>query len=511
MRKLIVTAVGVWVLSSCTEEAAKTPAVPTPVAPTKVEPAPTPAPKIEEIPITSSSPEAVEAFKRARANAELGAVPEAVVDFERAVKLDPKFALALAYLGFFTATEEGTAMLARAVTLSEKLPPPERLLVDLLRAWRQGDSETLRAQRKRLKDLAPTDWRVHLLAAMGAQEDRLWLEAAAACTEAIRLNPQAVPAYNLLGYALMNQGKFDEAIATLTTSTQKGPAEATSFDALAEAQLRAGQFEAAEQNFTKAIALSPKFWAAQVGIAQSRFLRGNWAGGREALASAQKAAEQPADQAEAATFVVWSYLAEGNSGEAIKAAEAMEKAAKQAHQGLPYATAPILKAIAYTDSAQFGAALSQVPIAMERVRKAGVEGDGLAKLYRTTLLWKMIAEVREGSIKEAEKTFSVLTKTVSVAISSESTSTRCHAQGILSLAHGDKQIALQQLLECNEDDFLCRTELATVQDAMGDAEAAKATRKQLVSANRREAPYLYARAIALGLKPTATKSAPKKK
>ena len=227
MRKLIAASAILSFVSSCSEKQPEPrPPPPSPVvAPQATKPEPPSAPqKIEEITVTSASQEATDAFKRGRIHAEFGRVPEAVADFEQAVRLDSKFALALAYLGFFTATQEGTAMLERAVTLAQPLQGSERLLVEHLRSWRQGDGATLRSQRKQLKEQAPTDWRVHLLVGMGAQEDRQWQEAANAFREATRLNPSAVAAYNLLGYALMSQNKFDEAIAALTTATQKGPA-----------------------------------------------------------------------------------------------------------------------------------------------------------------------------------------------------------------------------------------------------------------------------------------------
>ena len=504
MRKLFAASLALWLLPGCPEKK-EAPLTPLPAPgqeiPKATPPPLGPPPKTEEISITSTSPEALEAFKRGRAHAEQVRIPEALVEFEKAVRLDSRFAVALAYLGFFTATEEGGAMLDHAVTLAQALPPAEKLLVELLKSWRQGDSATLRAQRKQLKELAPTDWRVHLLIGMGAQEDRQWQEAAAAFTEAIRLNPDAVAAYNLLGYAQMNQSKYEDAIATLTSSTLKAPTEANAFDSLGEAQLRSGKFEAAEVSFAKAAELAPKAWAALIGVAQSRFLRGDWKKGREAIAAAQVAAELPADKVEASSCLVWSYLAEGRTDDALKAAAALEAEAKQRHQGLPYGMAPVLRSIAYTQAGDYAKAVKELPTAMERVRKAGIQGDGLAKLYRTALLWKLIAEVRQPRMKDADQTFTFLQKAVSMSMSAESTSARSHAAGLLSLGHGEKQIALQQLLECNEDDFLCRTDLASVQELMGDSPAAQATRKAVVAANRREAPYLYARALALGLKP----------
>lgn len=505
MRNVTLTA-ALLALAACTEDKPK-PAAPTPTPPPVIEPVRTEPmqPKVVEITLTSTSPEAVEAFKRGRTHAELGRIPEALKEFEAAVKLDAQFALAVGYLGFFNPTEEGNAMLKRAVALAEPLPPPERLLVQHLQSWREADGVSMRAQRKQLKELAPTDWRVHLLLGMGAQEDRAWPDAAAAFKEATRLNPDAVPAYNLLAYSLMNQGKFEDAIATLNTAVQKAPTEANVFDSLGEAQLRAGQFEAAEASFAKAASLSPKLWASHVGVGQSRFLRGDWAGGRKALAEAQKAAEQPGDKVQAATSVVWSYLAEGNEAGAIAAANALEKEAKALKQGLPYANAPILRAIAYIQAGKYGKAQDEVPSAINRVGQVGVQGEELARVYRKAVLWKLVSEVRSNKVKDAEATLGFLQKAVTMSISAESTSTRSMGSGMVSAAKGDTQIALQQLLECTEDDYLCRLELAAIQEKLGDAAAAEATRKKLIAANRREPEYLYARAHALQVKPAAAR------
>jgi tetratricopeptide (TPR) repeat protein len=489
-------------LAGCSQKPEQPPPAPAP-PPVAKEPEKKPEPKARppDISVTSKSSEAVAAFGRGRNHAELGRIAEATTEFAEAVKLDPQFALALAYLGFFNPTEEGNAMLTRAVALAEPLPQPERLLVEHLRAWRVGDAAAMRAQRKQLTELAPTDWRVHLLNGMGAQEERRWPDAEAAFRYATNLNDGAVPAWNLLAYALMNQAKFDEAIKVLETSTQKDPKEAASFDALGEAQLRAGKFEEAEKSFARAAELSPGFWSAHVGVAQARFLRGNWEEGRTALAAAKKAAVQPADKVDASSSLVWSLLAEGNEAEALKATVALEKEAKASKQGLPFAMAPVLRAVALTQSGKHGKAVGEVATAMQRAKQAGVEGDGLARLYRSALLWKLIAELRGGQIKDAEKTLAFLQKAVSMSLSVESTSTRSHAEGLVSAAKKEPRIALQQLLECTEDDYLCRLELANVQDKLGDAAAAAKIRQQLISANRREAPYLYARAQAQSVKP----------
>src|SRR5690242_13963205 len=62
-----------------------------------------------EISVTSKSPEAVKAFKEARALLEGARIPEGLEAMRKALKLDEGFPLALAYVGFFTPSEEGVS------------------------------------------------------------------------------------------------------------------------------------------------------------------------------------------------------------------------------------------------------------------------------------------------------------------------------------------------------------------------------------------------------------------
>ena len=472
-------------------EAVKVPDAPVAAAPPR---------KIEEITVTSSVPEAVLAFGRGRDHSERGRVDAALAELKKAVELDKRFALAIAYLGFFTANEEGNDMLDHAVSLAEGLPPAEKLLIEHLRSWRHGDTVAMGAQRKQLEELAPTDWRVRLLSGMIAADEHQWAPAAKSMQQAIELNPNAVPAYIMLGTALLNQGKLDEAVATLTEATKREPEESSAFDALGEAQLRVGQFEAAEGTFQKAAELSKGAAASLLGVAQARFLKGDFEGGRKALADVQSgAAADPAAKVAAATVAVWSLVAEHKGPEALKAVAALEKLAKGSRHGEGYAMAQVLGAVALYDQAKYAQAADAASDAIDRVGKAKLQGEPLARLYRTALIWRLMSEVRGGKLKDAEKTFIGVQKAASLIISTESTSTRTHAAGLISKAKGDTQIAMQQLMECAEEDSFCRVDLAAVQAAAGDVEAATKTRDAVVKANRRDGPYLYARALANAL------------
>ncbi|MBI3181173.1 MAG: tetratricopeptide repeat protein [Myxococcales bacterium] len=467
-------------------------------------------PKPEEISVTSSSPEAVTAFKRGRYLVENDRLPEGVEHLKKAVELDGQFPLALAYLGFFTESEEGNQMLERAASLSDKLPKAERLYVEHLLTWRQGDWPTLREQRKRLLQLAPNDWRVHYELGIAAQDDQNFELAEGEYRLAIELNPAAAAPYSRLGYSLMSQGKFDEAIAALQKYAAQYPEEPNAQDTLGEAQLRAGKLADAEATFAKAAAMGSGFWQAWIGAAASRFFQGNFDGGRQALSKAHEVAVRPEDKLEASHFLIWSRLCEKDSKAALLAVDALEKEAKAAKVAWRWAEAPIYRAAVLTESGKHAQVLSQLPLALDRARKTGLAGEPLARLYRLGFQWKIVAETRTGKLKDAEKSVAFLAKTAGVSPGRETQSTASFSAGLLSWAKGEKEAALQQLSECIEEDFVCRLELSRAKAKVGDSAGAGTVREGLLKAYRRDPVYLYVRTLAEAMRPGAAEPAGKK-
>src|SRR6266513_2538151 len=97
-------------------------------------PAPEPTKAPAEVPITSKSTEAIDHFKKGRDLTDNSRLPEAAQEFEQALKLDPDFALAMAYHGSVTPGADGTKELEAADAKAASLPKPEQLLIGAMLA-----------------------------------------------------------------------------------------------------------------------------------------------------------------------------------------------------------------------------------------------------------------------------------------------------------------------------------------------------------------------------------------
>jgi Tfp pilus assembly protein PilF len=73
---------------------------------------------------------------------------------------------------------------------------------------------------------------------------------------------------NDLGYAMMGQKRYTDAVAILAYNASQFPTSANAFDSLGEAYLRAGDKANAIENYRKALKLDPNLGSAKQMIAE---------------------------------------------------------------------------------------------------------------------------------------------------------------------------------------------------------------------------------------------------
>jgi len=324
--------------------------------------------------------------------------------------------------------------------------------------------------------------------------ERKWDGATAALEQATTLNPKAGPAYNVLGYAYLNMGQNDRAVEAFRKYASLMPSEPNPQDSLAEALMAAGRFDEAEAAFRKAAEISPKFWNAWEGVATTRFLRGDWAGGREALAKARAAASRPADKLTTDVMLAWSQAAEGNVAEAIKTFDAAEKTAVAQKVDAVRIFGPLDRAMLLADSGKPAEALEVATAALGNAEKANLPGAMMNDARRFALFIRIDAESRLGRAADVKKTLALIEDEGKKSPSNaELQSMVHHAQGTEAMARGDASAAAQHFSQCNDTDYYCRWQLVQAQEKAGNATAAAAERGRILAANRRAADYLYIR------------------
>ena len=240
-------------------------------------PAPTPAasPGDGKIPVTTSSEEARKEFQQGRDMAERLLAQDSLQHFDKAISLDPNFALA--ELGRANASQSAKEFfdhLKKAVDLSGKASEGERLLILATQAGANGEAVKQKEQLDKLVAAHPNDERAHfnLGGYYFGQQD--FAQAIDHYKKATDLAPNYSPAYNILGYAYRQNGDYTNAEQAFKKYIELIPNDPNPYDSYAELLLKMGKYEDSITQYRKALSIDPNFVNSRNGIAAALMYMG---------------------------------------------------------------------------------------------------------------------------------------------------------------------------------------------------------------------------------------------
>jgi len=474
-------------LASCRDE-------PPPAAsrpPASAQPSTAPAAS-GQVPITTSSRGALAALMKGRDDADNARESDAIERFSEATWRDPNLAVAYAYLGFYQHGAEGAKSMQQALALAEGLPEAERLLIEELAALRAGDNQKAKALATRVAELCPSDWHAQLDLGNRLFAEHNYGEAEQAFRKAAAFGPGAAVVFNDLGYLNLVQHRFEAAVVEFRKYAELRPDEPNTFDSIGETQMAMDKLDDAEKSFRKAADM--KFSYAWNGVAETRFLRGDFAGGMEALGRSREAALLPADKLDVDEAAIWATLAARKPSDALARVDALEKEAADHQLGDRYAAASAYRAAVLLDQNKAKEAMEELAKATRRLGKAASSGRSMLPVRRLTLVLQVIAEARLGKGPDAEKTAAELAALAKEApAQADYQSMVPFGRGAAALAKGDRKEAIARFQECPGEDLLCRRELYLAQHQNGDEAGAAATGAAITKINLRDPVYVYVR------------------
>ena len=440
--------------------------------------------------ITTAAHEARELYDAAMLAQDNFRTVDAIAGFEQALTSDPEFALAKARLGALTPGNDGVLWLRQAAAdaAAQELPEAEQTLIASILANVEGDSAKGLALTKKVTELAPGEWRAHFQVGAVAYGNEDFEAAHASMERAAALQPDAGAVWNMLGYTLAELGRTDEAVAAFQRYTEVAPGEANPHDSMAEVQMRAGRHAEAEQAFLKAVEADPSFFVGWLGVAQTRFLRGDWDGGHEAVASALEATSRTTDRVGVRTVGAWARVAQGqgDTAEADMAAAAAE--AHEAGLGPQHAFNAVTLANMRILLGDLDGALTAFRDAEARLEESGAQGGAALNLQATAALGRAYVLARQGQVGPAREALPDVDALLARQPGFDPQVRM--AQAALSSADGDHAAAVEELAGCGKLQHRCLHDLAAAQEAAGQVDAAQSTRQAIASLNNRSGSYL---------------------
>jgi serine/threonine protein kinase/tetratricopeptide (TPR) repeat protein len=214
--------------------------------------------------VTTSSMEAYRYYLEGREDLDRQYYEEARVALEKAVELDPDFAMANAALALsYYALQNigaGENALKKAKELSLKTTEKERLLIEAFYAARiEKDSEKWLGLTQLMAEKFPRDKGPIFNLGVRYYFDRAYDKAITQFTKVLQLDPNFGEAYNMLGYAYSDLDDFSKAVEHFKKYVALNPDEANPLDSLAEAYFWMGKMDEATAGYKEVLEIKPDF------------------------------------------------------------------------------------------------------------------------------------------------------------------------------------------------------------------------------------------------------------
>lgn len=206
---------------------------------------------------------------------------EALVLLQKAVALDPNFAMAHARIGYVygvtgNSPEKAKPHLEKAFQLTDRLTEKDKLNITAWYAIVNFDYAAAIEAFRRIVTSDPLDIEAYRRLSLLLRGEEKHEEAITVLKQGLVIDAGARGLYNALGGAYSDVGRHDEAIAMFQRYVQLAPNEPNSHDSLGLGYEWAGRYDEAIPEYERALQLKPDFEIAVVHLGNVYFQQGRY-------------------------------------------------------------------------------------------------------------------------------------------------------------------------------------------------------------------------------------------
>ncbi|MGB9005015.1 MAG: protein kinase [Candidatus Aminicenantales bacterium] len=230
---------------------------------------------------TTSSMEAYKYFLQAR-DAQEKLYDEEARDFaERAIQIDPNFAMAYLHLAFaqenLNNNKESREAIEKAKALAGRATDKERFYIEFFyaRSVEQNREKALRLLQE-LTDKYPQEKLAHWMLGVSCQNRGQFDQAIAELQKALALDPGYHTSLNQLVYLYLDMGNYEKSLKYAKEYVAARPGDANPLDTLAEVCFRRGDLDQALAQYQAVIQMKPNFYNSYLALAYVTALQENY-------------------------------------------------------------------------------------------------------------------------------------------------------------------------------------------------------------------------------------------
>ncbi|MEP7341244.1 MAG: tetratricopeptide repeat protein [Acidobacteriota bacterium] len=246
---------------------------------------------------------------------------EAIALLEKALALDPRFAMADARIGYIYAVrmgqgEKARPYLAKALQLNDQSPgrlnERDKLYIAAWSANAGYDPERAIAAYRELLARYPLETEAYQRLGWALQKLNRNEEALQVIRQGLVTDPEAKDLYNALGSVCMRLRRNDEASAAFQRYTQLAPHDPNAWDSLALFHQQLGQYEQAAAAYNRALALNPESGIAVLHLGNLYVRQGRYRAALDQYQRHLQIARDENQRARSFEYTAWVYLKQGD-------------------------------------------------------------------------------------------------------------------------------------------------------------------------------------------------------
>lgn len=428
-----------------------------------------------KIAITTSSEEARREFLAGRDLSEKLRLTDSIAHFDKAISLDPNFALAELFRANVSPTaKEFFDHLKKAVALADKVSDGERMLIQAAEAGANANPTKQKEILEKLVAAYPNDERAHFTLGgyhFGQQD---FTQAIHHYKRATELAPDYSTAFNILGYAYRQNEAYGDAENAFRKYIELIPNDPNPYDSYAELLLKMGRFDEAITQYNKALAINSNFINSHFGIAAALAYKGKPA---EAQAELQKMAQKARTDGERRTAMFGQMVVAIDGGKLDQALAEVEKqyaVAQKNNDAAAMAGDLQLKANILLEMGKYEDARKAFDQALKTITDSGLSQqvkDNAARISHYNLARVAVAKKDLAAAKTETETFR---KGAEAAGNANQLKQAHELAGRIALAEKNYDTALAELAEANQQNPDVLYLRAQAYKGKGDAANAKA-------------------------------------
>lgn len=427
-----------------------------------------------KIAITTASQEALNHYLQGRDLAEKLRGPQARAEFEKAIALDPDFALAHLLMAGVQPTAKGFfAHIDKAVALVDKVSDGERMMINGAKAGADAQVMKQREIYTKLVTAYPNDERAHNLLGIHYFGQQDWEKSIEEYKMATTINPDYSPPYNQMGYAYRFIGDYDEAETAFKRYIELIPDDPNPYDSYAELLMKMGRYEESITHYQKALDIDPTFVASHIGIATNRNFLGEHQMAREQLETMYSGALDDGQRRQAIFATSVSYVDEGNMEQALVELDKMYAIAERTNDPAAMAGDLVAMGNILRESGKPDQALEKYRMALTKIENSDLSEDVKATARRNYAYNEARVALARGDIATAKTKADEHLAKVTVLNNPNEVRLAHELRGMIAIENKDFKGAHANLLKANQQNPNNLYLMAVALNGQGDKQKAK--------------------------------------